>query len=89
MDLIDAIIIHDIQSVKCLLEEGADPNQIEDIHKVTPLHYAVTYQCTDAIPLLVTAGANINAKTVDDITPIELARLLNAQESVQVLNNYI
>jgi len=51
----------DIEGVKKLLAQGADPNE-RDIGGTSPLIYALS-RPFEMVELLVTAGANVNAKT--------------------------
>jgi ankyrin repeat protein len=74
MDLIDAIIQHDINTVKNLLQQGANPNLCEDKANLTPLHFAVIYRSPGIIPLLLAAGADPNIQNEDGFTPLDLVR---------------
>jgi len=70
--LLDAVQANCFQSVKQLLELGANPNYSEDDAQLTSLHIAVTFESVDVIPLLITAGADIHAETDEGIMPIQL-----------------
>lgn len=90
MDLIDAVINLDLPKIKQLLETGANPNHADDWAKVTPLHYAVLHNNMDIAALLVTGGANPNSRTsVDDQTPLELAKELGHLEMFNFLNHIV
>lgn len=64
--LLIAIKTGDKESVRLLLDNGADPN-FPDKRKQTPLMYALNYyeniKSTEIIDLLIIKGANVNSKT--------------------------
>jgi len=65
----------DIEVVRALLEMGAKVNtQQKQYKKSTPLHYAVSFNRTDIIELLLDHGALVNAVDFkQNITPLQLA----------------
>lgn len=69
--LIDAVIANDAKTVKELLEQGADPNGVEDGDNVTLLHFAVSYKAMAVIPLLLEAGANPSATDISGSFPLD------------------
>lgn len=73
--LLDAIINDQPIAVEDLLSNGADPNYEESCSdKLKPLHYAALYNAKKVVPVLVTAGADVNAKAgFDGITALEIA----------------
>lgn len=73
--LIKAVIKNDVAKITQLLAEGADPNGYEDGDKITPLFFAVQERAYEAFCLLIEAGANIFARTVDGETLEDIARL--------------
>ncbi|QLH43873.1 MAG: ankyrin repeat domain-containing protein [Coxiellaceae bacterium] len=88
MDLIDAVILKDINRVKTLLRNGADPNlTIED--GLTPLHFAAAYNAVNIASVLIAAGAKVNVKNDYDETPLDIARLSDYTELVNLLINYV
>jgi ankyrin repeat protein len=86
MDLLDAVRKNNTKKVTKFLEEGADPNFVEDSDNLTPLHFAVVYNAKNVIPLLIEAGANLNAKNYDGLTPLEIALELKNEEMVDLLS---
>ncbi|XP_060063835.1 protein fem-1 homolog CG6966-like [Ylistrum balloti] len=61
-----------------LIQSGAKVNAQESGRdKLTALHYAVNYQKLDTIKVLLKHGADVNLKTVDGISSVLLAALLN------------
>jgi ankyrin repeat protein len=83
MDLIEATIKNDIETVKQLLSQGADPNVFLDEARVTPLHFAAQNNCVEIAQLLIAAGADIHAKTYPDgETPLDVAMLHGNQELI-------
>jgi ankyrin repeat protein len=57
--LISAVLSHNVDSVRLLLEQGANPNY-ENIYGVSPLLFAVEEGDTVIIQILLDNGANIN-----------------------------
>jgi ankyrin repeat protein len=83
MDLIEATIKNDIEMVKQLLSQGADPNVFLDAAKVTPLHFAAQNNCIEIGRMLIKAGADLHAKTYPDgETPLDIALLHGHQEFI-------
>lgn len=90
MDLVDAILNHDIERLKKLLEEGANPNGYEDRAAIRPLHYAAQQNFLAAIPLLINAGADLEAATYPEgETPLKIAELQGHVQMVCLLANYL
>ncbi|OGT98169.1 MAG: hypothetical protein A2298_02340 [Gammaproteobacteria bacterium RIFOXYB2_FULL_38_6] len=89
MDLIEAIISKDLNRVKYLLEAGTDPNYADDVANITPLHYAVSNNFPEAIPLLIIAGADLYAQTDDGETPLDTAKGLPRNICIPTLEKYI
>lgn len=86
MNLIDAVIENDIKAVQKLLAEGADPNLILDIARITPLHFAAQNNAVAAAELLINAGADLRAKIdPEGLTPLDIAKLHENKEMIQLL----
>jgi ankyrin repeat protein len=86
-ELYDKVVQNDIEAVKKLLAAGADINEQVEVGgagTMTPLLAAVFYRYEEMAKLLISEGADINAKTSRGETPLigachsseELARLL-------------
>jgi ankyrin repeat protein len=71
MDLFEAFVKHP-ETVRDLIVAGAKVNEKEPDNGETPLHYACEYR-PDVIPLLLSKGANVNAKDKSGKTPLMLA----------------
>jgi ankyrin repeat protein len=89
-DLIEAVIHNDSFMVNDLLHQGVDPNYSLDAAGVTPLHYAAQNNSLEVIPLLVQAGAKVDAQTQPDgLTPIDMAAVYDHYRVMQVLIAYM
>lgn len=88
--LIQAVIKNDVKKVSHLLNQGADPNSAVDHANVTPLHYAAQNNALEVIPLLVEAGATLDAETEPDgYTATKIAILHGNDRIAQTLIAYI
>ena len=63
-----------VVAVKFCLENGADPHFRLPGLGWTPLHKAATGGTVEIAELLLLHGADVNARTIDEITPLALAR---------------
>ncbi len=89
MNLIEAVIHNDLKRVRAELENGADPNACLDRALVTPLHFAAQHNAIEVVPLLITAGAKINAKTYPDgQTALDVARLHQHKDMISLLEEF-
>ena len=70
---IAAIQTNNIDAVKALLEAGADVNEPAYTTK-TPLHYASHSRNKEILKLMMTEGADLEAKTEQGFTPLVLRR---------------
>lgn len=87
--LIKAVTKSDPSRVNRLLNQGVDPNACLDDDAVTALHYAAQYNAINVVPLLIAAGADINAMTFPDgYTPLELALVHKHFRFAQLLLMY-
>lgn len=88
--LIEAVISNDVKKVSELLNRGADPNSTLDTASITPLHYAAQNNALEVIPLLVEAGAVLEAQTEPDgYTATEVAFIHGNHRLAQALIAYI
>lgn len=85
MRLINAVSKNDSIKVKKMLNKKVDPNGTIDDDELTPLHFAVVHRAFSVIPLLLAAGANINAVNIHGVTPLELAKVRNLENECKVL----
>lgn len=79
-----AIIINDIDTVRRLLELGADIS-MPDAHGITPLMLAAENGYTEIVELLVSSHAQINAMAKDNSTAISRATKTANHEIMQLL----
>ncbi len=87
--LIQAVIDNDPKLVNELLNEGLNPNSCLDTALVTPLHHAAQNDSLEVIPLLVEAGADLDAETEPDgYTPLDIALLHEHSKVAQLLMAY-
>lgn len=80
--LLSAIRAGRLDQVKRLLErDDIDPN-FSGAFGVTPLHEAVRYNDLAMVKQLVAAGADVNAKDRNGLTPLEMAQEFHAEREV-------
>lgn len=72
--------------IRLLISYGADL-QMRGINDYTPLHYAASLDDPEAVKLLLSLGADRNARTdIDEYaTPLEEARILGCHKAVEAL----
>ncbi len=68
-----AVYLGDADRVASLIQGGADPNAVGEEEDWTPLHYAANYNREEIGDLLMSAGAEINARDKRGRTPLHLA----------------
>ncbi len=77
-----------VECLEALLEEGADPNAVDKTFKRTPLHWAVIYQRTKAIHVLLKHGANPKLRGgKTGLTAPQLAKRGGYEECFKVLES--
>jgi len=62
-----------MEMIRLLLESGFDPDAVTERNGYTPLHYAVKANNADAARLLLQYNANRSIKSLDGLTPYQLA----------------
>jgi len=88
--LVEAVIDNDVKRVSGLLNRGADPNITFDGAGVTPLHYAAQNNALEVIPLLIEAGAFLEAQTEPDgYTATKIAFIHGNDRIAQALIAYL
>jgi ankyrin repeat protein len=75
--LVEDIKNNDIAEVTKAIENGADVNAILDDRGNTALLYAIGYNSLEITKLLIKAGANINYKDINGMTPLMWSRSLD------------
>ena len=83
--LFTAIKKGDVETVRLLVEAGADVNAAEGFGGNTPLHEAVEEGNAEIVQILVDAGADIEAEGFMDQTPLSLAAEEGVTEIMQIL----
>jgi len=69
----DAVKKGNIEAVKQHIAAGTDVNAKGGVIGGTPLYGAVAFGHKEIVELLIANGADVNAKSVDGITPLDLA----------------
>ncbi len=78
-----AISKGDVESVKKIIEYGADVNAKSN--GMTPLMFAARYNKVEILKFLVSKGAKITEKDAKGFTALKYAELSNAFDAVQYL----
>jgi len=87
--LIEAVVENNLARIKDLLQKGVDPNDYVD-DELRPLHFAAQSNSVDAAQLLITAGADVNARTdPGQETALDIAKLHGHKQFVDFLTNHI
>jgi len=88
--LINAIIDHNIDVVRDLLDSGIDPNTVIDDSMLRPIHFAAQENQVQIGELLISAGADIYARSYPgEETPLEIATLHKNEEFIKMLLKHI
>ena len=77
-----------IEAVKRHLADGTDMNAKDDRYGGTYLHWTVSGGHKGIVELLIAKGADVNAKDVDNETPLDWAILLNQSETANLLRKH-
>lgn len=85
MELFEAVSANDVMRVASLLEKGADPNQYDNETHYRALHYAVQCNAMDVVLLLITAGADLDVMTEENLTVFDIASLYQYEEMLSLL----
>lgn len=85
MELFEAVCANDVMKVTRLLEGGADPNQYDRERQHSALHYAVQCNAVDVVLLLVTAGADLETLTEENLSVYDIASLYRHEEMLNLL----
>jgi ankyrin repeat protein len=81
-----AVFANRTQSLRTLLANGVDPNHARFPDRWTPLHMAANVGRTEMIDALVGAGANVEARTEDEMTPLLIAAYRHPDAVSQLLH---
>ncbi|MFN3191114.1 MAG: ankyrin repeat domain-containing protein [Aureliella sp.] len=74
-------------TLRFMLDHGADPNTRDHRYGsgTTPLHCAARHDRLNAATILLEFGANVNARTEDGITPLDMTKYSRKQKVAQLL----
>lgn len=78
-----AIVKGDLETVKKLIELGADVN--EKSNGMTPAMFAARYNKTSILQLLVKHGAELKGKSIKGLTAMDYAKQSNANDVLAYL----
>ena len=90
--LLQAVIDGNVKEVKQHLASGADVNMKDDARGKTPLHFAAGNGQKEIVESLLAAGADVNAKMNNGMTPLDWSALLpqnsNKTEIIDLLHKH-
>ncbi|RDH82056.1 MAG: hypothetical protein DIZ78_16645 [endosymbiont of Escarpia spicata] len=78
----------DIENVRILLENGAEPNVVDSNFGYTPLHSAAQTNHIEMVQLLLDHGADVNIKQEGGFCPIDYAYEKKNIKMISLLENY-
>ena len=73
------------ETIRKLVDAGANVNARYHSHGWTPLHVAAAFGTTETVGALINAGANVNAKAKEGKTPLHFAALDKRVETIRLL----
>ena len=73
----------DLETVKKLIDRGADVNQMSN--GMTPAMYAAKFNRTDILKLLIAKGANLKSRSVKKITALKYAEMHGATDAAAII----
>jgi len=82
--LVNSILNDRTETVKLLIERGADVNE-KGRDNFTPLHWAAYYGKTEMVKILLSKGAEVNARSETYGTPLTLAAQYGFTDTVKAL----
>lgn len=85
MELFEAVADNNVIKVMHLLQNGIDPNIFDQDKQYSALHYAVQSDALDVVLLLITAGADLEIKTEENMTVFDIARQHKNKEMMNLL----
>ncbi|MFT3741670.1 MAG: ankyrin repeat domain-containing protein [Gammaproteobacteria bacterium] len=86
--LIEAVISDNSEALRELLWAGANPNQVEDYANITLLHFAAQHNALKCAEVLLKAGADVEAETVDGMNCVNVASLHAHEDMLSLLWRY-
>ena len=86
--LIFAVEMNQVDTIKLLLEQGANVNLADD-DGYLPIHAAARIGEIEMVKMLLEAGASLDSRMIDGLTPLDFAVVCEKSETVQfILDNY-
>lgn len=90
LSAIDRVLPDKYEIIQLLIENGAPVNK-KGFNDWTPLHMAAVREDIEALKILVSNGADLTIRTEIDeyATPLEEAKILKKQKSVEYLKSFV
>lgn len=85
--LVEAVLRDQSETVRTLIDKGADVNQ-KDADEFTPLHWAAYYDKSEMVKLLLSKGAQINSRSMIYGTPLIIAAQYGFIQTIKALLDY-
>ena len=86
--LLDAIMADNSDTVNELISKGVPIDSYEDQYRERPLHFALTYNAYQSAETLLRNGADMFAKSIEDLSPFDIACQHKNKRMMELFEKY-
>ncbi|MCH9644636.1 MAG: ankyrin repeat domain-containing protein [Gammaproteobacteria bacterium] len=87
-ELLSAVMLDNSTTVEALIRKGVELDSYEDQYKERPLHFAVTYNAYKSAEALLMHGADMDAKSIEDVSPFDIACRHKSPKMTELFERY-